>query len=145
MVYVVLAKLGVVAGVAFATKQLGVWESSEHSAVLLENARDNLRPYAKSLKHRICCWKSPEQCEEEFEPKPWRDAFVDSWNDAVKKGFLMLYRVPSHVQHFTEDVEKVVTNFGQEKEPKMEQKLEQNMHQKATSSTKSDKTAAKAN
>ncbi|SPP82214.1 uncharacterized protein LOC117583970 [Drosophila guanche] len=136
MVYVVIVKLGVVAGVAFATKQLGVWESSEHSAVLLENARENLRPYAKNLKDRICCWKSPEQCEEEFEPMPWRDSFVDSWNDTVKKAFNMLNQTPTYVQHFAEDVEKAVNNFGKEKEPKIVEQTQKN--QKAINSTKSD-------
>ncbi|SPP82202.1 MICOS complex subunit MIC13 homolog QIL1-like [Drosophila guanche] len=122
MVLMVIAKLGVVAGVAFATKQLGVWESPEHSAVLVESARERLRPYAQDLKDRICCWKCQEKCMEELEPKPWRESFVDSWNDTIKKAFLYLNQVPTYFHHFMEDVEKAVADLAKEKDQKIDQK-----------------------
>ncbi|BFF94447.1 MICOS complex subunit MIC13 homolog QIL1-like [Drosophila madeirensis] len=140
MVLMVIAKLGVVAGVAFATKQLGVWESPEHSAVLLENARESLRPYAQDLKDRICCWKCQEKCMEEFEPKPWRESFVDSWNDTIKKAFHFLNQVPTNFHHFMEDVEKAVTDLVKEKDQKI-----QKVNPKQTSCSKMDKTSAKSN
>ncbi|XP_017154119.2 uncharacterized protein LOC108163377 [Drosophila miranda] len=133
MVLVVLVKLGVVAGVAFATKQMGFWESPEHSVVLLENAREHLSPYAADLKDRICCWKCQEKCKEEFEPKPWRDSWIESWNDTIKKVFHFLNQMPNYYHRFSEDVQQAVTDLAKEKD------------QKQTTRSKVDKTSAKSN
>ncbi|XP_022229892.1 uncharacterized protein LOC111079163 [Drosophila obscura] len=145
MVLVVLVKLGVVAGVALATQQMGIWESPEHSAVILENAKEHLRPYAKDLKDRICCWKCQDKCKEELEPKPWRESFVDSWNDTIKKAFLILNQVPTYYHHFAEDMETAVSDLVKEKNPKIDQKQKANINQNHTSSSKMDKITVKSN
>ncbi|XP_030386839.1 uncharacterized protein LOC115633515 [Scaptodrosophila lebanonensis] len=106
---VLVIKLALVAGTFYITKEMGVWSNPDRTSMLYEDAKCQLKPYTDNLMRRYCCWDC-EPCIEK-EPKPWRESWVDAWNDTIRKCFDALERTPHYCQRFTDDVQRTIDNL----------------------------------
>ncbi|XP_017032707.1 MICOS complex subunit MIC13 homolog QIL1 [Drosophila kikkawai] len=100
-----LFRIALVAGTVYATQELGIWDSADHTVILFENAKREIQPFAKDLMHRFCSWRCDKDCEDkQTEVKPWRESMVDAWNETVKRSFCVLgVKLPSYYHRFSED------------------------------------------
>ncbi|XP_030557632.1 uncharacterized protein LOC115760454 [Drosophila novamexicana] len=107
MVIVILVKLALVAGTVWLTKEIGVWDGPDTTAEIYEGVKYQIKPFAEDLKERYCS----KYCGTNKPTKPWRESFVDAWNDSIKEGFLTANRLPKYCYRFTDDVQKTINQL----------------------------------
>ncbi|EDV31411.1 uncharacterized protein Dana_GF14564 [Drosophila ananassae] len=104
MLFSLIFRLALVAGTVYATKELDIWGPASNSEDLIKAAKKELGPYAENMKQSVCCWRC-KTCTEVTVDKPWRESFVDAWNDTIKKAFNGLgIDVPVYFRRFQDDV-----------------------------------------
>ncbi|XP_068147003.1 MICOS complex subunit MIC13 homolog QIL1 [Drosophila tropicalis] len=111
MVLITIIKVAIVGGTIYATKELGVWDSSDVTSGIYEDAKSQIKPYGTQLMDKHCC-KVCEICQGPS-PKPWRESMVDAWNDTVKKTFDTFLQLPTYCRRFSEDVQETIQTLFQ--------------------------------
>ncbi|KAH8242027.1 hypothetical protein KR038_007891 [Drosophila bunnanda] len=105
-----LFRIGLVAGAVYMTQQMGIWDSTDNTVLLFEDAKREIQPIAENLMDRFCIWRCDKGSGgKEVEVKPWRESMVDAWNDTVKKSFYVLgVEMPSFYHRFADDLGETI-------------------------------------
>ncbi|KAH8356676.1 hypothetical protein KR200_010149 [Drosophila serrata] len=111
-----LFRIAFVAATVYATQEMGIWNSTDETVLLFEDAKREIQPMAEDLMQRICIWRCDKGYEDkDVEVKPWRESMVDAWNDAVKKSFHVLgVEMPSYYKRFADDLGHSIDNGTKE-------------------------------
>ncbi|KAL7737210.1 hypothetical protein ACLKA6_005397 [Drosophila palustris] len=99
-----LTKIAIVAGTVYLTREFGVWDSPDTTALIYEDIKCELKPYTKHLMEKYCKVNKEST-------KPWRESWIDAWNDSIKNGFIALSRMPQYCARFSEDLQNSINHF----------------------------------
>lgn len=99
-----LTKIAIVAGTVYVTKELGIWDSPDRTALIYEDLKCEIKPYTENFMQKYCKVSRDST-------KPWRESWIDAWNHSIKAGFIALSRMPQYCTRFSEDLQNSINHF----------------------------------
>lgn len=102
MAIIFATKLAIVFGAVYVTRQIGIWDSSDRAAEIYYDIKSDLLPCVENLKKQFC---SRYCVIGTNEMKPFRETWIDAWNESLKIIFLRLSLLPEYWEKFTNDVQ----------------------------------------